>query len=387
MYSQPIWAEIDLEAIARNCRLVQGLISPATRFMAVVKANAYGHGSVPVGQTALRNGADSLGVARLDEAVQLRKAGIQVPILIFGLTPVSCLPTLLDYDLLPTMASHSMAQAFSERASRLGVLLPVHLKIDTGMGRLGINAVPHPDEKSPFHLSAQRQIQEVCRLPGLKFEGIYTHMAQADADDTAHATTQITCFTSLLQTLAKQGLEFPLRHMANSAGVLRLPDSHLDLVRPGLMLYGLSPRPEDQLVTQPLCPAMTLKTRVVHTKKVAPGYKISYGSTFTTEKETTIATISVGYADGFFRIQSNAGYMLIHGKRARIAGRICMDQTMLDVGHIAKVSPGDEVVIFGRQGTEFLSVDEAARRTGTINYEIVSTLMGRVPRIYTSMRR
>jgi alanine racemase len=387
MYSQPIWAEIDLEAIARNCRHVRSLIPPAARFMAVVKANAYGHGSVPVAQTALQNGADSLGVARLDEAVQLRKAGIQVPILIFGPTPVSCLPTLLDYDLLPTMASQSMAQAFSERASRLGVLLPVHLKIDTGMGRLGINAVPLPDEKSPYHRLAQQQIQEVCRLPGLKFEGIYTHMAQADADDTAHATTQITCFTSLLQALAGQGLKFPLRHMANSAGVLRLPDSHLDLVRPGLMLYGLSPRPEDQSVTHPLCPAMTLKARVVHTKKVAPGYQISYGSTFTTKKETTIATIPIGYADGFFRIQSNTGHMLIHGKRARIAGRICMDQTMLDVGNIAKVSPGDEVVIFGRQGTEFLSVDEAARIAGTINYEIVSTLMARVPRIYPSMRR
>jgi alanine racemase len=280
-----------------------------------------------------------------------------------------------------------MAQAFSERASCYGVQLPAHLKIDTGMGRLGINAVPHPGEKRSFHLPAQQQIIEVCRLPGLKFKGVYTHMAQADADDMAHANGQIHCFASLLQALAGQGVEFPIRHMANSAGVLRLPDSHLDLVRPGLMLYGLSPRPEDQSVTQPLRPAMTLKARVAHTKKVAPGYKISYGSTFTTKKETTIATIPVGYADGFFRTLSNAGQMLIHGKRARIAGRICMDQTMLDVGHIANVSPGDEVVIFGRQGTEFLSVDEAARRTGTINYEIVSTLMPRVPRIYTSIRQ
>ena len=384
MHDQPIWAEIDLQAVARNCRLVRSLIPAGTRFMAVVKANAYGHGSLAVARTALDNGADSLGVARLDEALQLRRAGIVAPVLIFGYTPLSCLTTLLDYDLIPTMASRDMAESFSGKCRQLGIRLPVHLKIDSGMGRLGINAVPGPEESDPFQPRAREQALAVGRLPGLDFQGVYTHLAQADADDTSHARGQIHCFASLLQAVAADGLEFSVRHAANSAAVLRLPPAHLDLVRPGLMLYGLSPRPEDEALTGQLSPAMTLKARVAQVKKVAPGFKISYGSTFTTERETQIATIPVGYADGFFRILSNAGYMLIHGQRARIAGRICMDQTMLDVGHIPDVRPGDEVVVFGRQGQSRISVDETARRCSTINYEIVSSLMDRVPRIYPS---
>lgn len=382
MHDQPLWAEIDLQAIAYNCTYIRSLIPPTTRFMAVVKANAYGHGSVAVAQTALKNGADSLAVARLDEALELRRAGIQAPLLVFGPLPVSCLTTLLDFDLIPTMTSQFMAETFSQKVSRMGVRLPAHLKIDTGMGRLGINAVPHNDQGQDFHPEAKESVEQICRLPGLDFQGIYTHLAQADADDTSHAQGQILCFTSLLQALAQGGLEFPVRHMANSAAVLRLPDAHLDLVRPGLMLYGLSPRPEDQAITQALQPAMTLKARVAHVKQVAPGFKISYGSTFTTKNETTIATIPVGYADGFFRILSNAGHMLIHGQRALIAGRICMDQTMLDVGHIPDVRPGDEVVIYGRQGKGHISIDETARRCSTINYEIVASLMARVPRTY-----
>ncbi|MFW6106068.1 MAG: alanine racemase [Desulfovermiculus sp.] len=382
MHDQPLWAEIDLQAIAYNCTYVRSLIPPGTRFMAVVKANGYGHGSVAVAQTALQNGADSLAVARLDEALELRRAGIQAPLLVFGPLPVSCLTTLLDFDLIPTMASHSMAETFSQKASQMGVRIPAHLKIDTGMGRLGINAVPQIDQGQDFHPQAPNIIEQICRLPGLDFQGAYTHLAQADADDTSHAQSQILCFTSLLQALAQVGLEFPVRHMANSAAVLRLPEAHFDLVRPGLMLYGLSPRPEDQAITRPLQPAMTLKARVSQVKQVAPGFKISYGSTFIAENNTTIATIPVGYADGFFRILSNAGHMLIHGERALIAGRICMDQTMLDVGHIPDVRPGDEVVIYGRQGNGHISVDETARRCSTINYEIVSSLMARIPRIY-----
>jgi alanine racemase len=382
MHDQPLWAEIDLQAIASNCIHVRNLIPSTTRFMAVVKANAYGHGSVPVAQTALQNGADSLAVARLSEALELRRAGIQVPLLVFGPQPVSCLTTLLDFDLIPTMASQSMAEAFSQKASQMGITLPVHLKIDTGMGRLGINAVPQSDQARTFHPQARNMIEQICRLPGLNFQGVYTHLAQADADDTSHAQGQILCFTSLLQALAQGGLEFPVRHMANSAAVLRLPESHMDLVRPGLMLYGLSPRPEDEAITQALQPAMTLKARVSQVKQVAPGFKISYGSTFTTKSKSTIATIPVGYADGFFRILSNTGHMLIHGERALIAGRICMDQTMLDVSHIPDVCPGDEVVIFGRQGKGHISVDETARQCATINYEIVSSLMARVHRIY-----
>ncbi|MGM0760006.1 MAG: alanine racemase [Thermodesulfobacteriota bacterium] len=386
MHEQPLWAEIDLQAIAHNCGHVRELISSSTRFMAVVKANAYGHGSVPVALTALNNGADSLAVARLDEAVELRRAGILAPILVFGALPESKLTTLLDYSLIPTISCVSMAEAFSRIAVQLGVRLPAHLKIDTGMGRLGINAVPPPGDEHDFRVQAKDQVQDMCRLPGLDFQGIYTHLAQADADDTSHALGQVTCFTSLLEALARDGLEFPVRHAANSASVLRLPDAHLDLVRPGLMLYGLSPRPEDAVVSHPLQPAMAVKARVAHVKRVAPGFKISYGSTFTTQKETTIATIPVGYADGYFRVLSNAADMLIRGERAPIAGRICMDQTMLDVGHIPHVQAGDEVVIFGRQKDNRITVDEAARQCWTINYEIVSSLMARVPRIYTSTR-
>ena len=378
-----IWAEIDLSAIGRNVAALKNASSGA-RFMAVVKANAYGHGTLPVARRAVQSGADWLGVARCDEALTLRREGIEAPVLIFGHTPPGRFPELIENDLRPTLFEAETARRFSRAASAAGRRLKVHVKIDTGMGRLGI--LPDsfrpgaPADAPPAQAAAE--IAGIGRLAGIELEGIYTHFAAADDADKTSARKQFAAFSALLAALEKSGLHVPVRHAANSAVIIDLPETHLDLVRGGIALYGLAPSAEVGLQTVSLTPAMTLKARIVHLKKVPPGFAVSYGSTYRTGQATTIATVPVGYADGYSRNLSNRGHMLVRGKRAPIAGRVCMDQTMLDVGHIEGVQTGDEVVIFGRQNEANLPADELAGMLGTINYEIVSSILDRVPRVY-----
>lgn len=378
----PLWAEIDLSALAHNCREVAGCLGQDTQFMAVVKADGYGHGAVQTARTALDNGADRLAVARLEEALALRRAGLTEPILIFGFTAPEDVPLLAEHDLIQTVFDQMYARALSRAASQLGTTLTVHLKIDTGMGRLGLVAVPDADSSEPFRPAVLDEITSILSLSNLCFEGIYTHFAQADSGDKTHVRGQLACFLGLLQTLKDRGVELAIRHAANSAAVIDLPEAHLDMVRPGLMLYGLYPSPEVDVDRVRLKPVLSLKSRIAQLKDVASGFKISYGSTFTTQGATTIATIPVGYADGFPRVLSSRGDMLVRGQRAPIAGRVCMDQTMLDVGHIAGVQPGDEVVIYGSQGEERLPVEDVAGLCWTINYETVASIMARVPRTY-----
>jgi len=381
----PVWAEIDLEAIAHNVREVRRVANPGSRVMAVVKANAYGHGAIQVARVALENGADFLGVARAHEGVELRNAGIRAPILIFGYSPPGYTRKLVEYDLTQTVYSTQMAESFSDAGRAMGKSLKVHLKIDTGMGRLGLISVQPVRQTVVAEVSngkALREAAAIAALPGLNLEGIYTHFASADSANKESARKQINTFMDFLEQLKNKAVDVPLRHAANSAAVIDMPETHLDLVRPGIMLYGLYPSGEVDKARVSLKPAMQLKARVAHVKNVPAGFKVSYGSTYETQLSTTIATVAVGYADGYSRLLSSSGAMLVRGSRAPVVGRVTMDQTMLDTGHIDNVSPGDEVVIFGTQGKSSIHVDEIASAIETINYEVVSTIMPRVPRIY-----
>jgi alanine racemase len=381
-----IWAEIDLGAIAHNVRELRRRTDPQARVMAVVKANGYGHGAVEVARTALASGAEWLGVARLSEAIALREAGCGAPILVFGYTPPADAGRLLDFDLRQSVCSLDAARAYSEAAAIRSRRIRVHLKVDTGMGRLGM--VPADlSGQDPRHAVGEAFIREataIARLPGISAEGIFTHFAAADSADLSSAKRQLTLFMEVVSALKSSGLEFELRHSANSAAVIAIPESHLDLVRPGIALYGLRPSEEIDLIGISLKPAMALKTRIIHLKSVPAGTAISYGMTYRTPSATVIATVPAGYADGYRRLFSSRGSMLVHGRRVPVVGRVCMDLTMLDVGAVPDARVEDEVVIFGRQGDEAISADDLARELGTVNYEIVCDLTARVPRVYQS---
>jgi alanine racemase len=383
-----IWAEIDLNAIANNVRELRRRTRPQASLMAVVKADGYGHGAAEVARTALANGAEWLGVARLPEAVALREAGLAAPMMVFGYTPPADAVRLIDYDLRQSVYSLDAARAYSAAAEMLGRKIRVHLKVDTGMGRLGMMPAA-PGGSNPGRSVDEAFIRDataVARLPGLELEGIFTHFAASDSADRSYARRQLALFIEVVSALRDNGIEFELRHAANSAAVIAMPESHLDLVRPGIALYGLRPSQEVDLAGVFLKPAMALKTRIVHLKPVPAGTYISYGMTYRTPHPTVIATVPVGYADGFRRQFSSKGEMLVHGRRVPVVGRVCMDLTMLDVGAVPEARMEDEVVIFGRQGAESISADDLAHALGTINYEIVCDVTARVPRVYPSLR-
>jgi alanine racemase len=378
------WAEVDLKAYAHNIKELKRITRPAVRLMAVVKANGYGHGAIEVARAALKNGAKLLGVARLNEAIQLREAGLQAPILIFGYSPPNLAEMLIDYDLTQTVYSFAAASALSEIAVCRGKKIKIHIKIDSGMGRLGLllDGLKAGNFEDTPALSPIREIEAITRLAGLEPEGIFTHFATADSADKSYANLQLERFMNFIDNLDQAGLEFPIKHAANSGALIDMPESHLDMVRPGIATYGFYPSDEVDKSQVNLKPVMTLRSNVIHLKKVPAGFNISYGISYQTKKPTTIATVPIGYADGFNRLLSSRGHMLLHGQRAPIVGRICMDLTMLDVGALSNVELEDEVVIFGSQGAEFISADELASSLNTINYEIVTSITGRVPRVY-----
>ena len=378
------WAEIDLSAYAHNIRELRRVALPAARLMAVVKANGYGHGAIEVARTALQNGADFLGVARIHEAVELRKAGLEAPILIFGYSSPDSAPTLIDFELTQTVYSKTTAKALSEQAARQGKKIKIHIKVDTGMGRLGL-LLDDLAAGASHNARTDRTVKEIAaisRLANLDVDGIFTHFATSDSADKSYANTQLERFRDFLNRIDSAGLRPPLKHAANSAAVIDLPDSHLDMVRPGIATYGLYPSDEVNQSNVDLKPVMTLKSSIIHLKKVPAGFHISYGITYRTEKPTTIATVPIGYADGLNRLLSSRGWMLVHGIRVPIVGRVCMDLTMLDVGALKDVTIEDEVVVFGQQGNEAITADELAAKLNTINYEIVTSISGRVPRVY-----
>ncbi|UCE51073.1 MAG: alanine racemase [Desulfobacterales bacterium] len=379
-----IWAEVDLNAYAHNIKELRRITHPNARLMAVVKANGYGHGACVVAREALQNGAEWLGVARINEAIQLRTEGFAAPILIFGYTPPDLADKLIEFDLTQTVYSYSTAEVLSSKAQSRGKTIRIHIKVDSGMGRLGLlpQVLVSPTASQDPKSDPVREIESIAKLTGLETEGIFTHFATADSADKSYANKQLDIFLEFLNRLRQAGLDPPIKHAANSSALIDLPESHLDLVRPGIATYGLYPSDEVNKKRVTLKPVMALKSRIIHLKQVPAGFNVSYGITYQTEKPTTIATVPVGYADGFNRLLSSRGDMLVHGQRVPIIGRVCMDLSMLDVRDLSNVNLEDEVVIFGQQGDESITADEIASRLNTINYEVVSTVMERVPRIY-----
>ena len=377
--NKPItFVEIDLGAIAHNITSLKNLAVNHTRFMAVVKADAYGHGAVPVARTALLNGAHELAVSRLNEALKIREDGIDAPLLIFSWVSPDRTSDLVRFNLRPSINSLPLAEAYSREAGKTGRKLKAHIKIDTGMGRMGL--LSEADSTGDDRLV--ECILEIVKMPCLQCEGIYTHFANADCADKTHARNQLYRFKKILQMLKKNGAEFPLCHAANSAALIEMPETHLDMVRPGISLYGYYPGAATDRSLVELKPAMTLKSKIIQIKEVPAGFNVSYGSTFTTRKKSRIATVPIGYADGYRRLLSSKGNMLVQGRRAPVLGRVCMDLTMIDVSDIDDVRLGDEVVAFGRQKNSQLHVDEVADLIGTISYEVVCNINHRVPRVY-----
>jgi len=366
---RPTWVEVDLEAIAGNVRAIADLVGPDVEVLAVLKADAYGHGAVRVAHTALNNGAAWLGVACLGEALELRRAGIMAPILVLGYTPPWQAREALLADAVTTVFSLEVAQALSRAALDLGRCARAHIKVDTGMGRLGLL----PDEVLPF-------AREVARLPAMEIDGIFTHLAAADDADPSYTRWQLAQFEAVLAALRREGIVPRRVHAANSAAILRFPESRYTMVRPGLALYGLNPSRQVPLPTG-FRPALRFACQVAQVKTLPTGSYVSYGCTFRTERPSRIAVIPVGYADGFRRAPAHWGVVLVRGQRAPIVGRVCMDQTMIDVTDIPGVRAGDEVVLIGSQGNDAITVDEVAERLGTINYEVVSEILARVPRM------
>ncbi len=373
------WAEIDLDAAAHNFRAVRQAASPAAMVCCVVKADAYGHGAVRMAGEYEALGADWFAVSNLEEALQLRLSGISKPVLVLGFTPAEEAKALAEHNISQCVYSSEYARSLSRYAKEAGVTVNIHIKIDTGMSRLGFYFQDIDRDGA-----AVEEVRKACSLPGLYPQGIFTHFAVSDSGRAGDAFTmrQFGCFKEMIEALLREGVSFDVRHCANSAAVLDYPLSHMDMVRAGIVIYGLSP--SEELRAKPeLRPVLSLRSVVSHVKAIKPGATVSYGRDFTADAERTVATVPVGYADGYPRILSPGGaQVLIHGRRCSILGRICMDQLMVDVTGLSGVEIGDTVTLIGRDGGGEITADELARCEGTISYEVVCGLSKRVPRVY-----
>ena len=373
LFLQRTWVEIDLSALAANFRAVKAKVGDAA-VMAVVKADAYGHGVEQVAHTLAQAGADWFGVSNLEEALQLRALGHTLPILILGYTPPQEAAALCRHAVTQALFSPDYAQALSDAAAAAGVRVPVHLKLDCGMNRIG------------FALTGEglRQAAEACRLPGLAVDGVFTHLQSADFGgdpDGAVTRGQVDRFLSAVETLQEQGIAFRWRHCCNSAGSIAWQGLQLDMVRAGISLYGLAPSPACAGAVAEH-PAMQCRTAITMVKDIPAGEAVGYSRTYIAPAPRRVATVCIGYADGYLRAFSNKACMLVHGKRAPVIGNVCMDQAMLDVTGIDNVQPGDIATVFGRDGDSFLSLDELADWAGTIHYELACLISRRVPRVY-----
>ncbi len=359
-------AVINLKAISHNIAEIRKRIGRRRDLMAVVKADGYGHGAVEVSLAALGSGATCLGVALPEEGLQLRDAGVDVPVLVLGLIPPEEAYKVIDSGLEQAISTWELAEALDQEAGKASIRVNVHIKVDTGMGRIGLS----PRDAMEF-------VRKIGCFKNLNIQGVFSHFPSADETNKNFTKRQIETFSDLVKEIEGSGFKIAKKHMANSAAVLDLPESYFDLVRPGIMTYGLYPSGEVSRSIK-LKPAMTLKTNVIYVKPVSSGTPVSYGRTYRTKREAVVATLPVGYADGYSRLLSNQGSVFIKGRRAPLIGRVCMDMCMIDVSEIGDVRIGDEVVLFG----ENPHVDEIADKTGTINYEVVCAVGKRVPRIY-----
>ncbi|NLB79475.1 MAG: alanine racemase, partial [Clostridiaceae bacterium] len=347
-------------------------VNKTTSLIAVVKADAYGHGALGVIPTLIENGVGTRAVSILDEAIQLRKAGITIPVLVMNYTDPARAEEIIEYSLTQAVYCHNLAEALSRTAVRLGKQAKIHIKIDTGMARVGFQ----PGYK------AVKDIAQINNLSGIIIEGLFTHFASADEVRREYTNPQYERFKSVVKELNKMGIMIPVKHIANSAAIIQYPDMCLDMVRPGIILYGLYPSKDIDRSLIELKPAMRLLSKVSFVKEIDAGVPVSYGRIYETKRKSIIATIPVGYADGYSRLLSNCGRVLIHGQFAPVVGRVCMDQFLVDVTDIPGVKTGDEAVLIGRQGNNEITADEVAELTGTINYEVVCLVGKRVPRVY-----
>ncbi|RHW34170.1 alanine racemase [Neobacillus notoginsengisoli] len=370
------WAEVSLNAVRGNLHQFRKFIGQRVKLMAVVKADGYGHGAVEVSKAAIASGADYLAVAILDEALELREAGISHPLLILGYTPERSVRTAIMNQITLSVASMDMLDSIITQAQLLKMTAGIHLKIDTGMSRFGVVS-----QTEAVEMALKAASSNYIRL-----EGIFTHFANADSPDASYTHLQFERFQRVLQGIKEAGVEIPLQHCCNSAAAMNYPSMHLDMVRIGIALYGLYP--DSTLKKHPiqLKPAMALKTKISMVKEVPATQPVGYGCTWTTSRDSILAILPIGYADGFSRLLSNRINLLVHEQSAPLVGRVCMDQAILNVTKISSCQPGDTVTIFGRDGSAFQSVDEIAEKIGTINYEVVCMVGKRVPRLFIDSR-
>ena len=364
--NRDVWAEVNLSAITHNLTEIRRHINKNSKLCAVVKANAYGHGAIPVAQCAIKAGAEYLAVATVDEGLELRAAGFTQPIIILGLIPPSAAAEVVASDLTQTVADFELAKAICNAAVSQGKLAKIHLKIETGMGRIGA-----------FVEQAAELATMISLMPNVELEGVFSHFAEADSKDKTFVKEQLAVFNKAVEAIQSNGIEIKLRHIAESAAILEIPEAHFDMVRSGIITYGLYPSDEVNHTIE-LQPAMRLCARVAFIKNIKAGTSIGYGRDFVASRDSVIATLPLGYADGYIRAYKGF-YVEINGQKAPIAGRVCMDQVMIDVTDIEGVKVGDEVTLFG---SETLTTDDAANHLNTINYEVTCLVSNRVPRIY-----
>lgn len=371
-YTRRAWAEVDLGAIANNIKNIKEYVGEKTRVLAVVKADAYGHGVVPVAQTLVKNGADCLAVAFIDEAEQLRNAGINCPVLLLGYTIAEDAERVIDANVIPTVFHYDSAKTFSEVAKKAGKRLKIHIKIDSGMNRVGYACTEE----------SVKEIVKISRLDNIEIEGIFTHFACADESSREYTHMQAAKFLEMVKKLEENGVKIPVKHVCNSAGILQYPEYHFDMVRAGIITYGMPPSEEVDISPLKLKAALTLKSRVVRIFDVLPGEKISYGGTFSPDKPMKAAVVSIGYGDGYIRMLSNKATMVAAGHLAKVVGRICMDQCIIDVTNVNNIKVEDEITVAGGQPDALTSFDSLAKLCGTISYELFCLIGKRVPRIY-----
>lgn len=367
-----VQANVDLEAIRHNIIEIRCKLNSGTKIMVIIKADAYGHGAVPVAKAIEYIGVDAYGVAIIEEAIELREAGITKPILVLGYTPKEQYHYVVANDVMQTVFQYEMAEALSYEAKRQGKIAKIHIKVDTGMSRIGFNDT----------IESLNEIIKISKLPNLKIEGLFSHFAQADEVDKSSAKKQLQRFIKFSQLLENNQIIFTTKHLSNSAGIIELPEANFDMVRCGITTYGIYPSDWVNQSDYHLKPAMELKTHVIYLKEIEAGVGVSYGATFISKRKMKVATIPVGYADGYSRNLSNQGRVIIRGQYAPIIGRICMDQFMVDVTEIDNVQQGDIVTLLGRDQEAYISVEELAELSHSFPYELVCNVGKRIPRVY-----
>ncbi|MFD3155721.1 alanine racemase [Haloimpatiens sp. FM7330] len=368
---RPVWAEINLDNLASNMREIRR-VCESRDIIAVVKADAYGHGALDVAPVFLENGANRLAVAVISEAVELRRGGIECPIMILGFTPPNLIDNILRYDIEQTVYSYDFVYELSQMAKKKNKIAKIHIALDTGMGRIGFL----PNEKSI------EEVYKISKLPNIIIEGLFSHFSCADEEDKTYTHKQIERYNWFYDKLIEKNIKVNTRHIGNSAAIIDFPEVHFEAVRPGIIQYGYYPSDEVNKNKIKLKPAMSLKTNVVHIKKVPKGEYIGYGRKFKTKNDSVIATLPVGYADGYTRLLFNKGKVIINGKFAPVVGRICMDQCMIDITNIKDVKVGTDVILIGQAEDIKFDAEDAAALLDTISYEVVCMISKRVPRVY-----